>query len=288
MKTIIRTSIIIVLFQLCCFNSFSQIWTLYIKGAVIYVDDMQNVLSGSISVGDSINGIIKYDLSITDNNSMTQVGDYYNTIAPSGIRVNINNRIFQTDSNNVNFLLETVDNYNNLDNIVFRSYNNIFYPPVSGLSYQTHIAWQLDDPSQTALSSTNIPTFINLSSWQQPFALTITGSNMFGDTSIFIRALVTNTDTCEYLTSIENLFHAKNIVVYPKPFNSFATIQFNSVINNAELNIYNLHGQKVKTINHISGDRIKIYREDLQSGIYFIHLTQDNKTITTDKLIITN
>ncbi|MFA5782535.1 MAG: T9SS type A sorting domain-containing protein [Bacteroidales bacterium] len=289
MKTAIRTSIIIVLFQLYCFDSFSQIRTLCIKGAVVYVDDMQNVLSGSVAVGDSVNGKIKYDLSITDNNSLTQVGDYYNTLAPAGIQVNINSRIFQTDSNNVNFLLETVNNYNNNDNIVFRSYNNIFTPDVPALNFETHIAWQLNDTNQTALSSTNIPTFINLNSWQQPFALTIEGSNMDGDTNIFIRALVTNVDTCENLTSIENLFHEKNmVVVYPNPLNSSATIQFNSVINNAELNIYNLYGQKVITINHISGDRIKIYRDHLQSGVYFIHLTQDSKTIVTDKLIITD
>ena len=78
------------------------------------------------------------------------------------------------------------------------------------------------------------------------------------------------------------------ISVYPNPFNSSTTIQFNSTINNGELNIFNLYGQKIKTINNITGNKIKIDRDNLPSGIYFIRLTQDNKTITTDKLIITD
>lgn len=82
---------------------------------------------------------------------------------------------------------------------------------------------------------------------------------------------------------------AKNIIsVYPNPFNSSATIQFNSTINNAELNVYNLYGQKIKTMNCISGDQMKIERENLNSGIYLYELKQDSKNISTGKLIITD
>ncbi len=76
--------------------------------------------------------------------------------------------------------------------------------------------------------------------------------------------------------------------IYPNPFNSSATIQLNSTIINAELNIYNLYGQKLRTINNISGDIIKIDREDLSNGIYFIRLIKDNNTIVTGKLMITD
>ena len=81
-----------------------------------------------------------------------------------------------------------------------------------------------------------------------------------------------------------NEIHA--ISVYPNPFNSSATIQFNSEMRNAELNIYNLFGQKIKTINNISQQEIKLYRDNLPSGMYFIYLTEDDKTIMTDKLVI--
>lgn len=90
------------------------------------------------------------------------------------------------------------------------------------------------------------------------------------------------------LTSIlENNNEANQLSIYPNPFNAFSTIQFNHSLYNAELNIYNIYGQIIKTINRISGNEIKIDRDNLPSGIYFVCVTQDNKTISTEKLIIT-
>ncbi|QLH30392.1 MAG: T9SS type A sorting domain-containing protein [Candidatus Parvibacillus calidus] len=52
--------------------------------------------------------------------------------------------------------------------------------------------------------------------------------------------------------------------------------------------VYNLQGQQVKQIKNISGQTVTLRRDNLPAGLYVIHLTQDNKTITTDKLIITD
>jgi hypothetical protein len=76
--------------------------------------------------------------------------------------------------------------------------------------------------------------------------------------------------------------------IYPNPFNSSATIQFNSNLENAELNFYTIYGQKIKTVNNISGDQIKIDRENLSSGIYFYELMQNGKTYPIEKLLITD
>jgi hypothetical protein len=46
-----------------------------------------------------------------------------------------------------------------------------------------------------------------------------------------------------------------------------------------------LYGQTVKQIKNISGETITLYRDNLPIGLYFIQLTQDNKTYT-DKLVI--
>jgi hypothetical protein len=146
----------------------------------------------------------------------------------------------------------------------------------------------LDDTNQVALSNTNIPTFINLNSWQQPVGINITGSNMLMDTSIFIKAIITSVDTCEnVVSSIGNPILAKKMeMIYPNPMNTSATIQFDSVIENGELNIFNLYGQKVKTISNISGNRIKINRDHLSSGVYYVRLSKDGETFITNKLII--
>src|SRR5258706_233444 len=75
--------------------------------------------------------------------------------------------------------------------------------------------------------------------------------------------------------------------VYPNPAQQAFTIAFSTSVINAALDIYNIYGAKIKTINNISGNKIKIERGNLVSGIYFIHLVQQNKTIAADRLIIT-
>lgn len=75
---------------------------------------------------------------------------------------------------------------------------------------------------------------------------------------------------------------------FPNPFNSFTTIQWNKKLNNAELNMYNIYGEKINTIHTITGKEITLYRNKLPSGLYFICLTQNGKTIATEKLIITD
>lgn len=76
--------------------------------------------------------------------------------------------------------------------------------------------------------------------------------------------------------------------VFPNPFNTFTNFQFNSILNNAELNIYNLYGQNIKTIKNISADRVKIERGNLSSGLYFYELRQNSKNIATGKLLVTD
>lgn len=77
-------------------------------------------------------------------------------------------------------------------------------------------------------------------------------------------------------------------LIYPNPMSASATLQTNYPINNATLTIYNTHGQTVKQVTHISGHNIKISRENLQNGLYFIHLTEGNTTIAIEKLQISD
>jgi hypothetical protein len=74
--------------------------------------------------------------------------------------------------------------------------------------------------------------------------------------------------------------------VYPNPFNSFTTIQLGQTVSQANLTLINMHGELVKRIENISGPSITLNREDLPCGVYFIQLTEDNRIITTGKLVI--
>ena len=78
------------------------------------------------------------------------------------------------------------------------------------------------------------------------------------------------------------------IAIYPNPFSSSVTIQFHYPVKNVEAIIFNLHGQKIKSMKNISGGNLKIERDNIASGLYFIQLTQDGKVIATNKLIITD
>ncbi|MGZ4033833.1 MAG: peptidoglycan DD-metalloendopeptidase family protein [Bacteroidia bacterium] len=89
-------------------------------------------------------------------------------------------------------------------------------------------------------------------------------------------------------TGIAESADLTGIRIYPNPFSSSVTIQFNQIIHNGEITIYNVFGQIIKTIKNISGQEIKLNRDNLSAGIYFISLAEQNKIISTNKLVITD
>ena len=163
-----------------------------ITAEVAYVDDYGDILDGAINVDDVITGVYVYESTTPDTNSASTVGDYWHTTAPFGITLNAGGLIFSTDPNNVEFLVEIVNDHGSpmaRDNYLLRSYSNIFDV---GSNIETHIAWQLDDPTTTALSSQTLPTLPPvLTDWQSIFGLTIDSESEF-----FIRAHVTTAKLC--------------------------------------------------------------------------------------------
>ena len=47
-----------------------------------------------------------------------------------------------------------------------------------------------------------------------------------------------------------------------------------------------MYGEEIKNFTNIIGNEVKIFKDNLTNGIYFIYITEENKTIATDKLII--
>ena len=54
------------------------------------------------------------------------------------------------------------------------------------------------------------------------------------------------------------------------------------------MTVYNSYGQQIKQIENVSGQTITFHRDNLSSGIYFLRLTQDNETIQTEVIVITD
>jgi len=84
-----------------------------------------------------------------------------------------------------------------------------------------------------------------------------------------------------------NEFEPKTFVsVFPNPFSVQTTLQTDNLLHNATLTVYNCFGQTVKQIKNIWGQTVVLSRDNLASGLYFVRLTEDNKTIAVGKLVI--
>ena len=145
-----------------------------ITATVRSVRDDENVFDGAINVGDVITGTYTYESTTVDSNPSDTVGDYRHDTSPYGITLNAGGFVFQTDPDNVEFLVEIGnDRYYGTDFYLLRSYNNV---PLSDDLVVEHISWQLNDPTQTALSSEALPTVPPiLGDWESIFGLMIMG-----------------------------------------------------------------------------------------------------------------
>jgi hypothetical protein len=90
------------------------------------------------------------------------------------------------------------------------------------------------------------------------------------------------------VTSINENNISHNLSIYPNPFCTQTILQTDIFFKNATLTVDNVFGQQVKQIKNISGQTIIFLRDNLASGLYFVRLTQDGKTFSVDKLVITD
>jgi hypothetical protein len=86
------------------------------------------------------------------------------------------------------------------------------------------------------------------------------------------------------VSSISN----NEIRLYPNPASSDVILQTETPLNSAILTVKNYLGQTVIEMINLNGQTVVLNRDNLVSGLYFIYLTEENKTIAVDKLIITD
>jgi len=84
----------------------------------------------------------------------------------------------------------------------------------------------------------------------------------------------------------ENSNNTSQISIYPNPFSKATTLKTDNLFENATFIVYNTLGEQVRKIDNISGQTFTFYRENLDEGIYFYHLKENNKMLSVDKLII--
>lgn len=83
-------------------------------------------------------------------------------------------------------------------------------------------------------------------------------------------------------------------IISPNPFSTQTTLHTDrtdgrqAIFHNATLTVDNYLGQTVKQLKNISGHTVTLHRDNLPSGLYFVRLIEENKTIAADRLIITD
>jgi hypothetical protein len=92
----------------------------------------------------------------------------------------------------------------------------------------------------------------------------------------------------QQVTGVNSLEQKQSVKFFPNPFNNQTTLHSDNQLHNATLTVDNCFGQTVKQIKNISGQTVVLFRDNLASGLYFVRLTQDNKVISGDKLVITD
>jgi len=136
-----------------------------------------------------------------------------------------------------------------------------------------------------------------------PIVLDVAGNayttgKFFGDTVMFGPITLFNTGTnnemyvarldASVATGMNEVSSAPGVInIFPNPFSSFTTLQSSTIFKDATLTVYNIYGQQVKQLNHLNGQAITFYRDELTSGMYFIQMTQDAKIISAGNFIIT-
>jgi len=93
---------------------------------------------------------------------------------------------------------------------------------------------------------------------------------------------------CELTTQTIKLNRIEDYVsIYPNPFIANFTLKITdtTLLNNATMKIYNGIGKEVKSIS-INRSETIIEKDELQNGIYFYNIFNDNEKIKTGKLIV--
>lgn len=84
----------------------------------------------------------------------------------------------------------------------------------------------------------------------------------------------------------ENKFATEQARLYPNPVNDNATISFGKDLKNASITIINTLGEVVKQISNLAGNEFSISRDGLTTGIYFVQLRENGKTVATLRMIV--
>ena len=80
----------------------------------------------------------------------------------------------------------------------------------------------------------------------------------------------------ELTTSLSNNIIDLNYIVYPNPFTDYTTIKLTDTFQIQKIELIDIHGRIVRTVDNVNSNTVTIYTDNLQSGIYFIRIHSDD------------
>ena len=171
---------VFIVLGLCAVNLRAEIVTIQLTVEITWINDYDDLLEGKVNIGDIITGSYIYDSDTPDTSPLDTIGVYRHYNPPYGINLSIGGFVFQTDPDNINFLVSVLNDYTERDTYLLRSHNNL---PLSNGVEVDLMSWQLDDYACAALSSDVLPiTPPVLEDWESNYLLMTFGYK--GESSI--------------------------------------------------------------------------------------------------------
>jgi hypothetical protein len=172
METKARQSLIALLVVVACAASApAEIVKIELTAEITYVDPYHQWLNENFKLGDIITGSYTYDTSAPDQNPSSAIGYYLFSEPPSGVVLTVNQFVFQTNPDDVDFLLCLEDNIYGGDYLSLISRRNV--TSADGILFNS-IGLGFYDYSGKALSGDTLSRMPPvLADWEQPVDLTL-------------------------------------------------------------------------------------------------------------------
>ncbi len=77
-----------------------------------------------------------------------------------------------------------------------------------------------------------------------------------------------------------------SLQLFPNPTNNFTVLSFNDNAKFHTINIVDITGKVVRTIENYDLSTLKIEKAELKSGLYFVNVSNENSEKATVKLLI--
>lgn len=87
-------------------------------------------------------------------------------------------------------------------------------------------------------------------------------------------------------TSVSEAAFASQVTLYPNPTNDYSVLAFNDRSNSHNVTILDLAGKTIRTYNNYELATLKIERNELKAGIYFVNVVNSDNQSATMKLMI--